>query len=192
MRLADCKRVHQGEHVGDQQVEGVAAAGRLAAAVPALVVAQHAERAAKLARLLVPHGQIGRERVAQDEPGRAFRTVELIVDADAVGVDLHDEDFLQPARCRAVDRVCAWRKSCSNASSAAGACAGIMCTASISSNRAPGIVCANCSLIAGGRTLSKRPATTMVGLRMSLPRCVTLGCAIERLSAAKQTGSCAM
>src|SRR5207248_3071426 len=148
----DGKRIHQREHVGDEQVEGVAAAGRLAAAVPTLIVAQHAERTAQLARLLVPHGQIGRERVAQDEPGRALRTVELIVDADAVSLDIRDEDFLQPTRCCVADRVSPWSKSYSSASSAAGACAGIICTASISSKRAPGMLRANCSLAAGGRT----------------------------------------
>jgi hypothetical protein len=48
-------------------------------------------------------------------------------------------------------------------------------------------------LLAGGgrRTLSKRPATTMVGRRISLARCVTLGRAIARFMEAKQTGSCA-
>src|SRR5262252_3935080 len=126
MRLVDCERIHQRERVGDEQVEGVAAGRCVAGAVPALIVAQHAERTAELACLLIPHGQIGRERIAQDEPGRAFRTVELIIDGDAVRFDLHDEGSLQPARCRAADRVCPCRKSCNSASSTAALEAGVL------------------------------------------------------------------
>src|SRR5262249_30394891 len=160
------------DRVGDQLVERIAAGGRIGRAVPALVIAQHSERLAERARLVVPHRQIGGERIAEHEPGCAVGPVHLGVDGDSTSLGLH----------RGVPK-----NSFSSASSGPGACAGIMCTASISSNRAPGMVLANCSLMAGGRTLSNRPATTMVGLRMSLPRSVTLGSTIERLSAAKHT-----
>ena len=43
MRLLDRERVHQRDHVGQQHVEAVASGGRLGAAVPTLVVAQHAD-----------------------------------------------------------------------------------------------------------------------------------------------------
>src|SRR5262245_2295449 len=190
MRLLDPEPVHQREGVVEQRREAVAAGGSVGAAVPALIVAQDAILLLELIRLLVPHRQIGGERVAEDEPGRALRPVHLVVDVDAVGLDLH-RHYPFTRRAPSVAAACAPRKSCSSASSTGAACAGIMCTPSISSNRALGMVCANCSLAAGGRTWSKRPATTMVGTRISLARCVTLGRAIARFMDAKQTGSCA-
>jgi hypothetical protein len=39
MRLLDRERVHQGDHVGQQQLEAVAPGGRVGTAVPTLVVA---------------------------------------------------------------------------------------------------------------------------------------------------------
>ena len=103
MRFSYCERIHQRERIGDQQVEGVAAGRHLGRAVPALIVAQHAERAPKFACLRLPHRQLGRERVAQDQPGRAVGSVHLIIEGDAVGLDLHAHTFLQPARCRVAD-----------------------------------------------------------------------------------------
>ena len=54
MRLVDCERVHQREHVVHEQLECVTAAGRFGAAVAALVVAEHAECTLELARLILP------------------------------------------------------------------------------------------------------------------------------------------
>src|SRR5262245_51850959 len=189
MRLLDPERVHQRDGVVEQRGEAVAAGGRVGAAVPALIVAQHAVSLLERTRLLVPHRQIGGERVAEHEPGRALGPVHLVVDVDAVGLDLHRHFYPFTRRVPAVGAACAPRKSCSSASSSLAACAGIMCTASMSSKRTSGMASANCALAVGGRTWSKRPATTMVGTRISLARCVTLGRAIARFMDAKQTGS---
>ena len=63
MRFVDSKRVHQRQRIVEQRVEGIAPRRRIAAAVAALIVAQHAKRIGQRRRLLVPHRQRGGQRI---------------------------------------------------------------------------------------------------------------------------------
>ena len=94
MRALDAERVHQANRIGNQCFEIVAAGGRIGFTVAALVVAQHAIGLRQIGRLRVPHVQVGGERIAQDEPGRALRSVDLVVDGDAVCFGLHRDVIL--------------------------------------------------------------------------------------------------
>ena len=89
MGAGDLERIEQGQRIGDELRVGVAARRRLGRAVAALVVAQHAERRLEVRHLEVPHGDIGGERIAEHDPGRAFRPIDLAVEGDAVRLDPH-------------------------------------------------------------------------------------------------------
>jgi hypothetical protein len=89
MGALDAERVHQGDHVVAQQLEGVTACGFFGLAVAALIVAQHAELAFEVGGLRVPHVQIGGERIGEDQQRRTLRAADFIIERDAVGFDLH-------------------------------------------------------------------------------------------------------
>src|SRR5262252_7737896 len=55
-------------------------------------VAPPAVSALQRRRLLVPHRDRGGERVGEDEPGRALRPVDHVVEIDAVRLDAHRFD----------------------------------------------------------------------------------------------------
>jgi hypothetical protein len=93
MRAFDRQRVHQRDHIVGQRRERVFPRGRVGAAVATLVITQDAEFVLQRRRLIVPHRQIGDQRIGEDDPRRAFRPVDLIVEADAVGVDFHEITF---------------------------------------------------------------------------------------------------
>src|SRR5262249_42773426 len=87
-RTRNGKHIHERERIRHQELERVAAGRSLRLAVSALVVAEHTEAGRKLARLLVPHRKVGRQRVREDQPGSGG-TVDVVVDRDAVGGDVH-------------------------------------------------------------------------------------------------------
>src|SRR4029077_5416886 len=92
IRSADPKRVHERERIRNEKIETVAPRRRIGPPVAALIVTQHPERALELARLVLPCRKIGRERVAENEPRRGTPVrgpVELVIDTDAVCLDLH-------------------------------------------------------------------------------------------------------
>ena len=98
MRALDRQRIEQGDRVRQQGVEAVAAGRRFGLAMAALVVAQDAERAPQFPGLLVPHAHVGRERIAEHEPGRALGAVDLIVERDAVCLHLHEHCHIARVR----------------------------------------------------------------------------------------------
>src|SRR5258708_27195276 len=89
MGTLEGERSEEGERVRYQCRIGIAARGRIRAAVAALVIAQQAERTAKIGRLRVTHGKVGGERIAEDEPGRTRGALDLAVEGDAVCLDAH-------------------------------------------------------------------------------------------------------
>src|ERR1700674_4456738 len=70
--LLDAEVVEDREHVAAETVERVGVLGRVGFAVAALVVADDAEMLGKGLRLVVPHVQVGAERVGEHHRGRAF------------------------------------------------------------------------------------------------------------------------
>jgi len=69
--------------------ERVAARRRIALAVSALIVAHDAKCAREFTRLVLPHGKICGQRIAQYEPRRAARAIDLIIDTDAIHLNPH-------------------------------------------------------------------------------------------------------
>src|SRR5262249_26300227 len=100
------------------------------------------------------HRQIGHQRIRKNKPWRALGAVDLVIDADAVGFDLHGRSFHRYFL----------KKSRSSRTSVFGPVVGRKWPASsTSSKRAPGIFLASSSVRAGGRTVSCLPATTRGG-----------------------------
>ena len=89
MRLLDRQRVEKPQRVGKQRIVGIAPRRCVGRAVAALVVAQHAVGILQRRRLLIPHRQRGRERIGENQAWRIVRSVDLIIDGNAVGFDFH-------------------------------------------------------------------------------------------------------
>src|SRR5262249_36120679 len=94
MRALDRERVEERNQIGGELVEIVTPVGCLGAAVTALIVTQDTECFAQVGDLLIPHRQIGGERIAEYDPRSAFRSVDLVIDLQAVGIDAHRSDYL--------------------------------------------------------------------------------------------------
>ena len=54
-----------------------------------LVITQDAKSPAQRPRLVVPHRQVGRERIAENQPRRVLSTVDLKVESNSVRLDVH-------------------------------------------------------------------------------------------------------
>ena len=89
VRALNAERIHQGDDIGDESVEAIAARRRLGFAMAALVVPQDTEPVGEVGGLPVPHVQIGGERIREHEPGRPIGTADPAIESDAVGLDLH-------------------------------------------------------------------------------------------------------
>ena len=75
------------------RVEAVGTFGRAGLAVAAAVVADEAEMLGEFAGLVVPHVQVGAERIRQHQRGRAIAALDLDMDRAAViGVDRRHEN----------------------------------------------------------------------------------------------------
>ena len=70
------ERVEQRQRIGHQRCKTVAAGRGVGCTMAALIVAQDAERSFQVVGLRVPHMEIGGERIAEDEPGRAVRALD--------------------------------------------------------------------------------------------------------------------
>ena len=53
------------------------------------VIAQDAITVLQRGHLGVPHGDVGGQRIAEQDPGRTFRPVEFIAKVNAVEFDVH-------------------------------------------------------------------------------------------------------
>ena len=130
MRPLDFERIEQSHHIGDQQIETVRPFRRIGAAMAALVVAQHVEMIAQRRGLLVPHRKIRHQRVGEHHPGRALASVDLAVEGDSVGFDLHRRE---PRFNSGFPEILQQREK------GLGEVVGMKWPASMISNRAPGI-----------------------------------------------------
>ena len=88
MGPADPEPVPQPGEIGDQRRDRVRPRRRLRSALPAEVVAQHAETA-EHPELAVPHRQIVRNAGDERQPRRGFLAVDPAVDPDVVHLDVH-------------------------------------------------------------------------------------------------------
>ena len=86
--------VHEGADVVHHLHEPVGPVGHLAPTVTAGIVAEHAITTLQGRRLGRPHGQIGRERMAQGHRRRIRGTGELVFDGEAVRDDSHPDEIL--------------------------------------------------------------------------------------------------
>src|ERR1700756_715291 len=123
MRRRDVERVHQANHIGDERAKVVSARWGIGFAVTALVISEDAKTIAQRVNLAVPHGKICRQRIREDQPGRAAMAIDPIVELDTVGFNSHISPLSAAAswsdnRQRA--RVKPRQKSCNSASSAFG------------------------------------------------------------------------
>ena len=90
--LVDLERIEDGEDVAAETVETVRPLGHAGLAVAAAVVADEAEVLGEVAGLVVPHMQVGAERIRQHQRRRVVVALDLDIDrAAVVGLDHRHE-----------------------------------------------------------------------------------------------------
>ncbi len=93
--LLDLERVENGQHVLAEPFHRIRPRRRAGPAVAAAVIAHQAEMLRPFARLVIPHMQIGAERIRQHQHGRALAARDLDIDRAAIGADhRHGKPFL--------------------------------------------------------------------------------------------------
>ena len=93
MHLGDTEAVENGKHVAPEPLHGIGALRDVRFAVAATVVAHEPEVARERRHLVVPHMQVGAERVRQHQHRSPFGPFDLYVNAAAVGLDFRHECF---------------------------------------------------------------------------------------------------
>jgi len=88
--LGDGEPVEQPDEILAQLIEIRRPRRHARAAMAALVVAQDAKPVAEPGDLIVPQGEIGHQRIAEHEPGRALGAVEPAAEAE---ISQRDESF---------------------------------------------------------------------------------------------------
>jgi len=83
----DLQRVEDGEDVAAEQLEAIGALAGAGLAVAAAIGADEAEVLGEFASLVVPHMQVGTERIPEHQRRRAFAALDLDIERAAVDVD---------------------------------------------------------------------------------------------------------